>query len=195
MLHGTLAGICTQCRTEILSDRLRAKRSLIATDERLRLYEAQCEAQDLDVIRRWRDGAKYQEIADEFRSTKNQVAYQIERFRCWISTHSTSEPSSPVEIGRRLNRSIGARIRTRRKQLGLSLRKLSERIDGAISSVALNNYEIGLRRPGIEEVMQLSAIFEVSPAWLLCIDDRPPPDEHERELIRHFRRTDERGRG
>lgn len=195
LLNGLLAGSCAQCADETKRERRCAERLRLATDERLKLYAERHGPADAEVIRRWREGEQYQEIADDLGSTRNQVAYQIERFRRWVSTHSTSESSSSsVEAGRRLNRSIGERIRARRKQLGLSLRKLSKCMDGAISSMALNNYESGLRRPGIEEVTQLSEIFEVSPAWLLCLDDRPPPDERERELIRHFRRTDERGR-
>jgi transcriptional regulator with XRE-family HTH domain len=194
LLKGVLAGICTHCQTDTWRERRRAKRSSLATDERLRLHEEQYGPDDVAVIRRWRDGEQYQEIADDIGSTKNQVAYQIERFRRWARADSTAEQPSPAELAHQLNRQIGARIRERRKQLKLSLSKLSKRMDGAISSVALNNYENGLRRPGIEEVTQLSEIFEVSPAWLLCLDDRPPPNERERELIKHFRRTDKRGR-
>lgn len=195
MLEGVLAGICPHCRTEILLERRRAERSLIATDERLRLYAEQRGAQDLDVIRRWREADQYRDIGDALGLTLNQVTARVERFRHWASNSApVKQPSSPVELAHQRNKRIGERIRQMRHQLNLSTRKLSKRMDGAISTVTLNNYELGLRRPGIEEAMQLCELFGVSPAWLLCIDDRPPPDERELELIRHFRRTDERGR-
>lgn len=195
LLNGVLAGICPHCRTEILRDRLRAERSLIATDERLQLYAEQSGTRDLEVVRRWRDGEQYQEIADILGLTKNQVAMLINRFRRWACNSSPLKTSSsPVERMHQRNKRIGERIRQMRNQLGLSTRKLSQRMNGAISTMTLNNYELGHRRPGIEEATQLGELFGVSPAWLLGFDDRAPPDERERELIHHFRRTDERGR-
>jgi transcriptional regulator with XRE-family HTH domain len=194
LLDGVLAGACEQCATEILRERRCEERSRLATDERLKQYEDLYSPSDVDVIRQWCSGAQYQEIADAAGLSKNQVAIRLERFRRWATKHTTSEQPSRVEVVRRLNRQIGARIRATRKKRGWSVRELSSLMDKAISAMMLNQYESGIRRPGVEQAILLGELLEVSPAWILCLDEHPPPDDRERELIRHFRRTDERGR-
>lgn len=93
-----------------------------------------------------------------------------------------------------LTKRIGQRLRAARHAQRLSLAELSSRTR-SLSKSRISNYEQGIRRMGIEEAQELAwALGNVTPAYLLCLDDLGPFSDQELELIRHFRRTDERGR-
>ncbi|QIK39152.1 helix-turn-helix transcriptional regulator [Caldichromatium japonicum] len=93
-----------------------------------------------------------------------------------------------------LTKRIGQRLRSARHAQGLSLADLSNRTQ-SLSKSRISNYEQGIRRMGIEEAQELAtALGNVTPTYLLCLDDRGPFSVRELELIDHFRRTDERGR-
>ena len=56
-------------------------------------------------------------------------------------------------------------------------------------------YEQGIRRMGLEEARMLAdALCTVSATYLLCLDDVGFLSEQEKELLKCFRRTDERGK-
>jgi transcriptional regulator with XRE-family HTH domain len=94
-----------------------------------------------------------------------------------------------------LTTKIGLRLRSVRKSQKLSLAALSDRTDGMLSKSRISNYEQGIRRPGIEEARILAkALGTVSAVYLLCLDDEGFISEDERELLRCYRETDERGR-
>lgn len=93
-----------------------------------------------------------------------------------------------------LTKRIGQRLRQARHAQGLSLAELSSRTR-SLSKSRISNYEQGIRRMGIEEAQELAAALgNVTPTYLLCLDDCGPLSARELELIDHFRRTDERGR-
>jgi transcriptional regulator with XRE-family HTH domain len=93
-----------------------------------------------------------------------------------------------------LTHRIGTRLRQARHDLGLSLSELAERT-GCYSKSRISNYEQGLRRMGLEESAILaSALGTVSPTWLLCLDDDPPVEPEEADLIARYRATDDEGR-
>jgi transcriptional regulator with XRE-family HTH domain len=90
---------------------------------------------------------------------------------------------------------IGQRLREARSTENLSLAKVSERTGGALSKSRISNYEQGLRRMGLEEAMILSrALGNVSPVYLLCLEDSGPLTPVERELVDSYRDADDRGR-
>jgi len=94
-----------------------------------------------------------------------------------------------------LTTKIGLRLRAARNDQKLSLQALSDRIGGRLSKSRISNYEQGLRRPGIEEAKILAqALGTVSATYLLYLDDEEFLTAQERELLRRFRKTDERGR-
>jgi transcriptional regulator with XRE-family HTH domain len=102
-------------------------------------------------------------------------------------TNSQSDPALSLRIGRRL--------REARKIEKLSLAKVSERTGEALSKSRISNYEQGLRRMGLEEAMILSrALGNVSPVYLLCLEDSDPLTPVERELVDSYRDADDRGR-
>jgi len=93
-----------------------------------------------------------------------------------------------------LTSKIGLRLRTARKAQNLSLQALATMTGGILSESRISNYEQGLRRLGIEEARLIStALGTVSATYLLCLDDDEPTHQ-EWELLRCFRRTDDRGR-
>ena len=56
-------------------------------------------------------------------------------------------------------------------------------------------YEQGIRRMGLEEARMLAdALGTVSAVYLLRLDDKGVLSGQERELLKYFRRTDERGK-
>jgi transcriptional regulator with XRE-family HTH domain len=64
-----------------------------------------------------------------------------------------------------------------------------------LSKSRISNYEQGIRRRGLEEATMLAqALGTVSASYLLCLDDEGFLSEQEWELLRCYRRTDERGR-
>ena len=94
-----------------------------------------------------------------------------------------------------LSTKIGLRLRAARKAQNLSLQALANMTGGALSKSRISNYEQGLRRPGVEEARLLSkTLGTVSATYLLCLEDKGFVSEHEQELLRCFRQTDERGR-
>lgn len=69
------------------------------------------------------------------------------------------------------NRIIGERIRSSRERHHLTLEETAARSGKQFSAARLANYEQGIRRPGIEEVEAIAAVFgDVSAAWLLKLD-------------------------
>jgi transcriptional regulator with XRE-family HTH domain len=92
-----------------------------------------------------------------------------------------------------LTQRIGNRLRQARHDQKLSLSELAERT-GCYSKSRISNYEQGLRRMGLEESIGLAAALgTVSPTWLLCLDDTPPLEPAEAELIARYRAADEAG--
>ena len=88
---------------------------------------------------------------------------------------------------------IGLRLRTARKAQKLSLQALADMTDGALAKFRLSNYEQGLRRLGIEEAQILAKVLgTVSVTHLLCLDEEFL-NKQERELLRCFQETDDRG--
>ena len=90
---------------------------------------------------------------------------------------------------------IGLRLRSARKAQKLSLQALSTMTGCVLSKSRISNYEQGLRRLGIEEAWLFStALGTVSATYLLRLDDEGFLNERERELLRCFQETDDRGR-
>src|ERR1700682_3175851 len=68
---------------------------------------------------------------------------------------------------------VGARIRLRRSLLGMSQTELGKRIGVTFQQV--QKYERGANRIGASRLMQICAVLEVTPAWLLEGAPRPQP--------------------
>jgi transcriptional regulator with XRE-family HTH domain len=93
-----------------------------------------------------------------------------------------------------LSKKIGERLRAARQAQGLSLAALSSRT-GSLSKSRISNYEQGIRRMGLEEAHELAvALGTVTPTYLLCLEDKGPLSEDERQLLDRYRATDDRGR-
>lgn len=86
----------------------------------------------------------------------------------------------------------GQRLKQSRKAAGLTLKELSKRLPGMIPS-RLSNYEQGRRSMDIETAVALARTLNVDPAWLLGFEQQSLTQQ-ETELIKLFRRTDNRGR-
>lgn len=68
------------------------------------------------------------------------------------------------------------------------------RLGGVLSKSRISNYEHGLRRLGIEEARLLAeTLSTVSATYLLCLEDEEP-NQQEKELLRCFQESDDRGR-
>jgi transcriptional regulator with XRE-family HTH domain len=94
-----------------------------------------------------------------------------------------------------LSARIGQRLRAERMRRGWSLNDLSKRTQDQFSKSRISNYEQGIRRMGLEAACQLAEAFgDVTPSWLLMLDDCGPLSPEERELIEAFRVTDEKRR-
>jgi SOS-response transcriptional repressor LexA len=65
---------------------------------------------------------------------------------------------------------IGYRITIERKAKKLTQAELAK-LAGGFRQSRINNWEKGIRTPGLEEVKQLALILEVSPAFLMCLTD------------------------
>lgn len=92
-----------------------------------------------------------------------------------------------------LTKKIGMRLREARQAQGLSLAELAARTS-SLSKSRISNYEQGIRRMGLEEAQELStALGTVTATYLLCLDDRGPLSDRERELLDLFRLADARG--
>lgn len=78
---------------------------------------------------------------------------------------------------------------------GWSLNDLSKRTQDQFSKSRISNYEQGIRRMGLEAACQLADAFgDVTPAWLLMLDDSGPLSIEERELVEAFRAMNEKER-
>jgi transcriptional regulator with XRE-family HTH domain len=97
--------------------------------------------------------------------------------------------------GKELTGRIGERLRAERARHKLSLSALSERTGGALSKSRISNYEQGIRRMGLESAVCIAeALGDVTPDYLLCLEDAGPLSPDERALVINYRLTDERGR-
>ncbi|SDY24467.1 Helix-turn-helix domain-containing protein [Allochromatium warmingii] len=104
--------------------------------------------------------------------------------------HRTVEPEFA-----QLSARIGQRLRNERMRRGWSLNELSKRTQDQYSKSRISNYEQGIRRMGLEAACQLAAAFgDVTPAWLLLLDECGPLTVEERALVEGFRALDKAGR-
>lgn len=93
-----------------------------------------------------------------------------------------------------LTREIGERLRYTRTCAGLSLSQLSELTGGTLSKSRISNYEQGLRRLSIEAARGLAeALGNVTPAYLMCLDDPMNLSADEIDLLKTYRATDAMG--
>ena len=65
---------------------------------------------------------------------------------------------------------IGQRIFTERKAKELTRKALAELTEDLKPS-RINNWERGIRTPGPNEIKQLAKVFDISPAYLMCLTD------------------------
>jgi transcriptional regulator with XRE-family HTH domain len=86
----------------------------------------------------------------------------------------------------------GRRIRESRIKLGLTLKDVQQRAN-AISISRLSNWEQGLNMIDVDSAKELSKILNVSPGYLLTIDESPM-NKQEQVLLDIYRQTDERGK-
>jgi transcriptional regulator with XRE-family HTH domain len=66
-------------------------------------------------------------------------------------------PPNPIDVH------VGARVRQRRMQIGLSQEKLGDKI--GVTFQQIQKYEKGVNRIGGSRLAQIAAVMEVSPAW------------------------------
>ena len=98
------------------------------------------------------------------------------------------------ETGNDLSREIGERLRYARHSKELSLGQLSELTGRALSKSRISNYEQGIRRMSIEVARGLAwALGNVSPAFLLCVDDPLTLTADEIDLLKTYRAADAKG--
>lgn len=71
-----------------------------------------------------------------------------------------------------IKETIGGRIKTSRKALGLTTKDLAEKI-GTLSSSRISNWEQGTRSPGPVEAKLLAQQLQVSASYLLGLTDHP----------------------
>lgn len=64
---------------------------------------------------------------------------------------------------------IGERITLSRKNLGLSIKALSEKTGSLLTAARIGNWENGSRSPGPTEAMILSKALNVAASYLLCL--------------------------
>jgi transcriptional regulator with XRE-family HTH domain len=94
-----------------------------------------------------------------------------------------------------LSAAIGVRLRSERQRRKLSLSQLAALTGDILAKSRISNYEQGIRRMGLEEASILArALGDVSPTYLLHLDDSDPLSSAERELLKLFRESDARGR-
>jgi transcriptional regulator with XRE-family HTH domain len=78
---------------------------------------------------------------------------------------------------------------------GWSLNDLSKRTQDQFSKSRISNYEQGIRRMGLEAACQLAEAFgDVTPSWLLMLDECGPLSTEERALVDAFRAMGEKER-
>jgi len=79
----------------------------------------------------------------------------------------------------------GERIRQARKAAGLTQKELAEKVGVKFS--AIHKYETGmivnLKR---ETIAELAKALDVSPSWLMCMDDAQPVQEDDAELLEYL---------
>lgn len=79
----------------------------------------------------------------------------------------------------------GERIRQARKAAGLTQKELAEKVGVKFS--AIHKYETGmivnLKR---ETIAELAKALDVSPSWLMCMDDAQPAQEDDAELLEYL---------
>ena len=68
---------------------------------------------------------------------------------------------------------IGNRITKSRKALGISIKELAARTEGALSAGRISNWEQCTRSPGPAEAKLLAEQLDVSASYLLCLTDNP----------------------
>ncbi|SDX60217.1 helix-turn-helix domain-containing protein [Thiocapsa roseopersicina] len=94
-----------------------------------------------------------------------------------------------------LSAAIGLRLRAERHRRKLSLSQLAALTGDILSKSRISNYEQGTRRMGIEEAVLLArALGDVSPVYLMCLEDSDPLPIDEINLLTLYRASDERGR-
>lgn len=81
---------------------------------------------------------------------------------------------------------IGARVRARRRELGLSQSELAHKL--GVSFQQVQKYESGANRISASTLMAAARALETSPSRLL--EDEPPPSEQEAELLNALTRPD-----
>lgn len=70
------------------------------------------------------------------------------------------------------------RLKTLRKEKGLTQTKLGEMLNYGYTAIA--NYESGRNQPSISDLKKIAAVFNVSMDYLLCVNDiRRPYEEDE----------------
>jgi transcriptional regulator with XRE-family HTH domain len=87
-----------------------------------------------------------------------------------------SDTPCPELSGQALTRAIGRRLARTRVSRGLTLAQLAERTNGVCSKSQISNYERGIRRMSVESAWALAAALgDITPAWLLFLDEGPCP--------------------
>ena len=71
----------------------------------------------------------------------------------------------PARRGGALDRSIGAAIRSRRLELGLTRQELAEAVGATV--LKLRDYEAGTARPPAETLVRIACVLGVRPSALL----------------------------
>lgn len=90
----------------------------------------------------------------------------------------------------------GARLRMARQLRGYrTLREFAQATSGRYTETRLGNYETGFRAFPAPVAQDLGKLLDVSPAWLLCLDDeRYALSPEESDLVRCYRQADAQGR-
>jgi transcriptional regulator with XRE-family HTH domain len=97
-----------------------------------------------------------------------------------------------TESTRTLAVEIGRRLRAARTRASLKQNEAAALIPG-LTPTRLSNYEKGLRTLDIEIAKRLAAVYGVSAAYLLTLEDAPV-DSGLAWLVELYRRADDRGR-
>lgn len=85
-------------------------------------------------------------------------------------------------------------MRAERHRLKLSLSQLAARTGNTLSKSRISNYEQGIRRLHLEGAVTLGrSLGDVSPAYLLGLDDSDPLSSAEHHLLAIFRESKPRG--
>jgi transcriptional regulator with XRE-family HTH domain len=100
-----------------------------------------------------------------------------------------------MKTNKELTIQIGERLRAERNRHNLSRSELCELAGGEVSKSRIRDFEKGIRRMGLESAVSLAqALGDVTPAYLLCLDDSGPFSEDERTLVLNYRLADDMGR-